>query len=113
MSDRDKNRRTGRTSRMIKYAAEQAQKGRAVYVLAANDEHARLITSMAFDLLDTPERLPFKVETEQTLGNLDFHSMALRGAHPNCLVVPDHFAIEHKFEHLYRMMHQWDEPLDG
>jgi hypothetical protein len=36
--------------------------------------------------------------------------MTLRGAHPNCIVLVDHFAIERRYAAVLEMMHRYDRP---
>ena len=87
-------RQTGRTSRMLESARRVAQEGRGVYVIAAHQRHAHELRHM---LGSDADRI--KVETAHGIGqSLDWHTLTLRGAHRNCVVLVDHYTIEFLFE---------------
>jgi hypothetical protein len=89
---------------MLEHAKAQAQTGRAVYVVAANEaERVRLEQLLAMNPMGV------KVEAAGTLGNLQWDSMTLRGAHPNCLVLCDHYAIECRFRAMLEELHRYDQ----
>ena len=88
---------------MIKHARELSKQHRAVYIVAANEQHAERIRRELGD-----EHHGIKVETEDSLGNLDWKTLTLRGAHPNCSVLVDHYAIEIKFSRLLEMLTCYD-----
>lgn len=88
---------------MLKHARELAKQRRAVYVVAANENHAAMLRKQ---LGDEPNGI--KVETEQSLGNLDWQTMTLRSAHPNCVLLVDHYAIESRFGRLLEMLARYD-----
>lgn len=94
-------RNTGRTSRMLEEARRQVRKGRAVYVLCATLSHAQ-------HLANDPDNEFIKFETSQSLANFDWSTMIMRGAHPNCLVFVDHWAIESRYRAVLEMLHRWD-----
>lgn len=94
---------TGRTTRMLKHARELSKQLRAVYIVAANEQHAALLRR---ELGDEPHGI--EVETESSLGNLDWQTLTLRGAHHNCVVLVDHYAIESKFSRLLEMLTRYD-----
>lgn len=98
-------RATGRTTRMLEDAINQAKNGRAVYVIAANTNQMR-----SLEILGGKEarELGVKFETVGTLGNFDWHTMRIAGAHKNCLVIVDHYAIEHEFASILEMLHRYD-----
>ena len=104
-------RATGRTTRMLADAKSKATEGRAVYVIAANEAERRRMQQALGQ--DAPS-LGIKVETPGSLGNFDWRSMRLKGAHPNCVVLVDHFAIEQQFAAVLEMLHRYDpqEPND-
>lgn len=92
-------RRTGRTTRMLEHAAELARQGRAVYVV--------------FNMPAGPalrEKYPdISFETQASLGpSLDLEHLRLRGAHPNCVLLVDHYVIERRFGRLFEMMTAYD-----
>lgn len=99
-------RRAGRTTRMLADAIEKAKSGRAVYVVCATEDHRRHLQN-----INGAEALAVgvKFETAETLGNLNWETMTLEGAHPNCLVIADHYAIEARFAKMLDMLHVYDE----
>lgn len=100
-------RRTGRTVRMLAEAEKLSREGIAVYVVAGHGKHAAILRG----LLEPGSRV--KIETSGGLGNLCWASMRLIGAHPNCVVLVDHYAIEQRFAPMLEMLHRFDEPLDS
>src|SRR5688572_33456709 len=98
-------RRTGRTTRMLEHAKELALAGRAVYVIADNERDARRLEIECFKTGEP--NLGIKFETPGSLGNFDWEEMRLTGAHPNCVVLVDHNAIEARFSRLIRMLHAY------
>jgi hypothetical protein len=96
-------RRTGRTTRMIDRARELMSKGRAVYIIAANESHADAIAELLGE-----DAMNIKVETPGSLPTFDWQSMTLRGAHPNCAVLVDHYAIECEFAAVFREWMRYD-----
>lgn len=102
-----KLRATGRTTRMLAHAEQLARAGRAVYVVADTDRDCkRLQTQWLRE--GRPADLGVKFETPGTLGNLDWEAMKLRNAHPNCVVLVDHWAIESRFARMLEMLHAYD-----
>lgn len=102
-------RQTGRTTRMIKQAVELAQAGKAVYIVAFNLVHkAGIERRMESEGIDF-ERLGIKVEIQYRLPELDWTTMTLPGAHPNCVVLADHATIEGRYRRLLEMLHRYDE----
>lgn len=99
----DFKRRTGRTSRMLERAIQLANAGRAVYVIAANTREKLRLSEM----LSTDTSI--KVETPESCGNFDWRTLSLTGAHPNCVVLVDHFAIEINFNRLLEEWSAYDE----
>ena len=98
-------RGTGRTTRMLAEAKTLARSGRAVYIIAANRQHAILLERA---LGNERIELGIKVEPPSSPGNFDWESMRLRGAHPNCVVLADHYAIETHFAKVLEMLHRFD-----
>lgn len=88
-------RRTGRTTRMLQHAIGQAQVGRAVYILARDDSHRKVILDTLRGLTDEPSLFGIKIETPASIGRQwDKHHHRLIGSHPNCLLLTDHFVSE-------------------
>lgn len=52
--------------------------------------------------------LGIKFETPHSPGNFDWERMRLIGAHPNCVVLVDHHAIEDRFSRVLAMLHAYD-----
>lgn len=100
-------RGTGRTTRMIEYAILQAKNGRAVYVLAATESHANYLRRTAGEKASL---LGVKFGTSESFGNVDWQNMKLKNAHPNCVLIADHYAIESKFRVMLNMLHKYDTP---
>lgn len=90
---------------MLKEAIEYARNGRAVYVVAKDLKHARILESK---IGDEDHGRNIKFETAQTLGNFDWRTMRLINAHPNCVVLADHAAIEAEFSEMLKMLHRYD-----
>lgn len=99
----DPKRATGRTTRMLSHAQELQQEGRAVYVIAANAQHAAQLKSLL------PKDTTISVDTPETASNFDWFTLTLRRAHPNCVVLVDHFAIESRFAPMLKMLTAYDE----
>lgn len=97
---------TGRTTRMMEDAFRLARGGRAVYVVAANRQEQMRLQTLGGE---EAQRLEIKFETPHSLGNFSWTTMALRGAHPNCEVLVDHYAIESEFAQVFEMLHRYDE----
>lgn len=103
----DPKRGTGRTTRMLAHAKQLEASGRAVYIIASDHQHAGNLRRLL------PEETGIKVETPATAGNFDWQTLALRGAHPNCVVLVDHYAIESHFARMLRMLTAYDLPASS
>ena len=101
----DTKRRTGRTTRMLQYAMQLSELGRAVYIIAANEKQAK---DLRLQLGNEPHGI--KVETESSLGDFDWQRLTVPGAHPYCVFLVDHYAIERKFGALLNMLTNFDNP---
>ncbi len=88
---------------MLEHARELSKQRRAVYIVAANEQHADLLRQK---LGDEPHGI--KVETENSIGTLDWQTLTLRNAHRNCVVLVDHYAIESRFAPLLEMVTRYD-----
>ena len=100
-----KARQTGKTSRMLADAIEQARNGRAVYIVTANERHARHLEDMGGYVA---KELGIKFETPETLSSFDWRSMSLKNAHPNCVAIVDHYAIQCEYGALLVLLHRYD-----
>ena len=101
-----KLRHTGRTTRMLEHAKQLALAGRAVYVIADNERDIRRLEAECFKT--GASNLGIKFETPNSPGNFDWEQMRLIGAHPNCVVLVDHHAIEDRFSMVLDMLHAYD-----
>ncbi len=90
---------------MLQDAKAKASEGRAVYVIAANEPERQRMEQM---LGQDARSLGIKLETPDSPGNFDWRSMRLLGAHPSCVVLVDHFAIEQHFAAVLEMLHRYD-----
>jgi len=101
---------TGRTTRMLTEAFKLAKEGKAVYVIAANHGHIFQMERMADRLFGAGEAstLGVKFETPASLPSFDFLTMQLKGAHPNCRVFVDHWAIESEYARMLNELHRFD-----
>ena len=109
----DSARRSGRTTRMLQHAVDLSNAGRAVYVLTGDKSQAGTIASMLHDMGyddDALCRMGIKIETPSSLPRFDYERMCLPGAHPNCVVLVDHYAIARRFWLLLKMYHAYDVP---
>jgi len=53
-------------------------------------------------------RARFDDVSTTVLANIDWENMRMTGAHPNCVLLVDHFAIESKFSQILAMLHRFD-----
>jgi hypothetical protein len=105
-----RRRQTGRTSRMIAHAFELSEQGRAVYIIAANTRHAKDLQARV-SLYGIRVTHGIKIETPESVrSTFDWQALTLIGAHPNCVVLVDHYAIESHFEHVLQMWTRYDLP---
>lgn len=101
----DDLRGTGRTTRLLAEATKLAEQGSAVYVVTATTQHARQLEVAAGE---DAAKLGIKFESMGALSNLDWETLTLRGAHQNCEVLVDHYAIECQFRSVLEMLHRFD-----
>ena len=99
----DANRRTGRTARMMEEAKALARVGRAVYVILGYPAHKRHLED------EESVQLGIKFETPTSMSNFDWPTMSLKGAHRNCVVLVDHYAIESYFSRMLAVLHRYDK----
>lgn len=97
------SRRTGRTTRMLDHAKQLSREGRAVYIIAASEREVKRLREML-----GPGYPDIKIETSGSLPNFDWEFLTLRGAHPNCRVLIDHYAIEVRYARMLEMLHYYD-----
>lgn len=115
----DRNRRTGRTSRMLGDAIKLASEGRTVYVLVSRNtfnfayDKLRKLTKPVVYCLNRPYAEfanGLKLESGVPSG-FDWVVMRPLGSHPNCVFLVDHEVIER--QSIYRavdyMAHKYDK----
>jgi hypothetical protein len=90
---------------MLEDAMEQARSGRAVYVVAATQAHSHTLEKAGGK---EAHDLGIKFETAHSMGDFDWRTMSLAGAHKNCIVLADHYAIETEFSAMLEMLHRYD-----
>jgi hypothetical protein len=97
---------TGRTTRMLQEAKRLAESGRAVYVIAATVKDANRLGKQFQELAEKDLGVKFE---SCSIPNFNWESMKLIGAHPSCVVLVDHFAIEKKYANILNMLHKFDK----
>jgi len=117
VSWRDANRQTGRTTRMLEAAVKAASEGRAVYVIMADDAEVQrakriLIRILSPRMVAIDWKCPLGISVEP-MRNWEPLTEMPRGAHPNCRLFVDHYAIERRHSALLDMLHEWDVEVRG
>lgn len=103
-------RNTGRTTRVIEDAIRLAREGRAVYVLGADYGHAKVLQRIIDKRAGKYHGI--KCESPGGLGTqYNWDTGRLEGAHPNCVVLIDHHAIERRYAGVIEMLHRYDPPM--
>jgi len=108
---------------MLKHAIQQCIDGRYVFCVMANDmemqrayrETAEYVT-VAFPIARLEHtgcgKLYFDNGQIQfcTAGDPQFNwdLMKMTGAHPSCVILVDHYAVEYRFKKQIAAMHRWD-----
>lgn len=109
MYDMNAKRRTGRTNRMLERAIVLACEGRAVYVVAADGRHVITLETM-LDALNPPRGHGIQIENAQLFPDLNWEQVRLSPrAHPRCIVLIDHWAIESRFIKLLQEATRYDD----
>lgn len=90
---------------MLDAAVKLAEQGKAVYVVAATMQHAKQLEATGGE---KAAKLGIKFEAAGMLSNLDWNTLTLHGAHPNCKILVDHYAIESRFHCVLGMLHRFD-----
>ena len=98
---------TGRTTRMLAHARSLRDQGRAVYVLVHSKQYGDMLAL-------AQENKGLRFETFDSLGpsGLDERRMTLRAAHPNCVLLVDHHAVEARYAAALRRMCEYDIGAD-
>lgn len=111
--DRGHLRGGGRTTRMLTEARELALSGKAVYVLGANEQDRFHLLDSFSKMFGPMEANKLGIKFESYLENFCWDTFILRGAHPNCVVLVDHFAIESRFRKALEMLHRYDSDSEN
>lgn len=97
---------------MMELARKLAKQGKAVYVVFHT--YGMRDSMQRWHEREHGEVKGIRFETAQMLPELDWWTLTLRNAHPNCVVLVDHAAIEDHFripEAAYVMMHAFDREV--
>lgn len=86
---------------------ELARAGRAVYVIGLTADHAYMLRRQAL-ALGLAHSDGIKFECLADMPSFDLTRMQLRGAHPNCVVLVDHWAIEHRYASMIAELRRYD-----
>jgi hypothetical protein len=101
--------RTGRTTRMLYKALEYWRARRAVYVIAMNLREKKRLEQMLIEICGGEYPRGLSLEMPNLMESLDRQTLRLRHAHPNCIVLIDHAAIEAEFAGLIAELHRYDQ----
>lgn len=114
------NNKTGRTTRMICFAVDQAKATGRHFIICANKGHLsgmRARITQAFSIDEKTKLHPFEVYLKgggqislRTVDNSQFDWATLRcgGVAPEVGMSIDHYAIEYKYNLLLKEFHKWD-----
>ncbi len=116
-----KYRGTGRTTRMLESAVAEATEGAYVFVAAANINHARLLYSWLVSRMHgqgtnlESAKVYFGAKggsvTVIPIKDVDLQTGKTRfGAHPDCQMFVDHFAIESEMGFALDEWLRWSQP---
>jgi len=98
---------------MLEEAKKLALLGRAVYIIAVDEQERRRIALLLGNESPYNNKFGIKVETTASLGNFDWNNLSLQGAHYNCTVLVDHYAIEkHIGEALLTELTRYDDKIE-
>ena len=92
---------------MIEKAIKEATAGRAVYIVAANLSQVKWLKDLLREM--GGDNLGISVESPTQLRTFEWETMRLRGAHPNCRILVDHYAIESRFNSMLEELHAYDK----
>ena len=98
----DAKRATGRTTRMLAEAVRLRDEGHAVYVIAANYSHVKMLRQHLGDSARG-------IEVTAVNDTFDWTTMRVRGSHPNIVTLVDHYAIECRIGPLLEMWTRFDQ----
>lgn len=95
-------RQTGRTTRMLAEARRLAEAGYAVYVIEHSSDQAKSRAKQNPELV----AMGVKFESIQWV-DFDLKANRLRGSHPNCRVLVDHYVAELELNRLELEASRW------
>jgi hypothetical protein len=113
MYEIDQYRQTGRSTRMLHEAMRLSKERRAVYVVADNLNHVKVLEGVLAAMYPNEVHHGIKIDTPELLGKFDWWTLRVERAHPNCVFLVDHYCIERRFAPLLNMLHQFDPEDDG
>ena len=100
---KDKNRQSGRTTRLVTVAKYLARQGNKVIIVAANNAHRRLFFSR---ITSAEENIEICSPDEH--GGFCWETMSFRGYPENTIYLVDHWAIESRFSKMLQMLKAFD-----
>lgn len=111
-------KQTGRTTRLLQEAINQAHKGKYVFVVAQDNTHRRDLCLQCAIMCKgkiterTMKCYPKKggqitFETPESV-QIDWERMKVISAHPSCLVLVDHYTLEIRFSAVIDMWQRFD-----
>ena len=111
----DSKRGSGRTTRMLAAAIEEARTGKYVMVFAANTQQAEALQKRAAEMAGTkPYATKIAVDGGEITfesveeGQWDWESWRARGAFPAIPIYVDHHAIETRYGRALVEWSRWD-----
>ena len=96
---------------MLEDAIKLSKEGKAVYVIAPHMNYADLLRRQLLEMAGTKLH-GIKVEIPDEVRNMNWKTMQLERAHPNCVVLVDHYTIETLFAPLIEMHTRYDYPAN-
>jgi len=90
---------------LLKDAERLASEGRAVYIVTETKDEAKRLSNQFG--IGKAEKLGVKFETTRSC-NFDWQKLTTTGAHPNCVFLVDHYAVESHFSAALEMLHRYD-----
>lgn len=92
---------------MLADAVRLAREGRAVYVMVNTHHYGKQLCAQL--PVEIGEIHGIKFETPDELPNFNWKTMELEGAHPNCVVLIDHHAVETIWASILNAWVRYDE----
>lgn len=109
MYEDETKRRTGRSTRLIEEALRLSAEGKAVYVVCDSPAHVNVMSNM-LAAMNPPRQHGIKFENANLFPELNWQTMSLtKNAHPKCVVLVDHWAIERRYGRILEMLTRFDK----